>query len=255
MGIRVHKLLGYGLTDLQHDEKNGWKITDPRINPQGVLGLDWEEREEKFSRKNYAKWLRERYEACGDYNGDKLDLAFDMVEADHSHKNSTKKCEDPCQCFIHQGEYGMPNVLAVMPYVCRWGNDWYRYDTMIDYMEESRGSQGNRVVVYEDCLYPWIQYWDVRTGELKKSDVACAYRRLVNAERDEKKSRKRKKQSYTESKTSLAQLMGFDSLEDCEQFLHPAVPRCVQLLCEFCEVFTIPSMVRDLRPMLYVYWS
>lgn len=256
MGIRIHKVLGYGLTNLQTDKKNGWKITDPRINPNGIMGIDYEERDERYGRQAFYKWLREKYEACGDdYSGDKLHLSWDMVEADHNHANSSKRCGNPSDCFIHYGEYGLPNVLTAVPYTCRW-SDWYRFDNMIDYMEEGRGARGNRVVVYDDGLYPWIgQYWDVRTGEMKKGEVACAYRRLVNAEKDEKKSRKKNKEDFTSGKLALAQVMGFETLAECEENLQVMVPRCLQLMCEFCEVFTEPAMVRELRPMLYVYWS
>ena len=52
MGIRVQKFLGYGLDDVQYD-KEKWKFTDPRINPESwALQYDKEP-----SIDDYGSWL------------------------------------------------------------------------------------------------------------------------------------------------------------------------------------------------------
>lgn len=43
MGIRIHKILGYGLTNVKSES---YRIQDKRFNPNGIFGLDWEARED-----------------------------------------------------------------------------------------------------------------------------------------------------------------------------------------------------------------
>ena len=44
-------------------------------------------------------------------------------------------------------------------------------------------------------------------------------------------------------------------VEDCEKNLRPRVPAIVQVMCEYCELFSDPKVIRELVPMLYVYWG
>lgn len=243
MGIRIHKTLGYGLANLKC---KGYKIVDKRINPKGILLLDCEEREEVYSRENYAKWLRERYEACGDdYSGDKMDLAWDLADAEHK---DNQKAGEPESCFIHQGEYGIPKVLNIIPYRERWGSDFYRFDSMLDAYEESayfytKSGCANRYKILKECIYPYLRYWDVRTGRIV-SDKSFYFRRLINSN---------PKSSNCEIERVAVEL-GFDNAAECKKYMQPAVPRSLQLLCEFAQVFNDPATIRELRPMIYVYW-
>ena len=244
MGIRIHKTLGYGLANLKC---KGYEIADKRINPEGILGLDYEEAEVVYSRANYAKWLRERYDACKDYSDDKLDLAWDMVDAEGGEK-ANPKTGNPEDCFIHQGEYGIPKVLNIIPYRCRFiPDDWYRYNSMLDYCEETayfhkNENNPNRYKFLKDAIYPYLNYWDVRTGRIVKNE-AFHFRRLVNSKAKEGFDMQR-----------AAEDAGFANIKEAKKYMQPMVPRCVQLLCEFAKVFTDPATIRELRPMIYVYW-
>jgi hypothetical protein len=54
MSIRIHKFLGYGLTDIESDN---CKITDPRINPNSPL-LDVSSTfADEDQLDDYANWL------------------------------------------------------------------------------------------------------------------------------------------------------------------------------------------------------
>ena len=52
MGIRIHKVMGYGLTNVVCKKE---KIVDPRFNPQGYLRSDSERQEEKWTFEKFKK--------------------------------------------------------------------------------------------------------------------------------------------------------------------------------------------------------
>ena len=54
MGIRVHKALGWGLTDVKSREG---AICDKRFSTYSILKGDYEKREEEFTYEKYLKWL------------------------------------------------------------------------------------------------------------------------------------------------------------------------------------------------------
>ena len=255
MGIRVHKLIGYGSVDVKYD-KQAHKICDERLNL-----TSFEKRHEdlrRFDRQHYLRWLRKQLPpkkpGVEENYSETFELRMEMRHADKRLRDNRdrKRWFDPWDCVFHDGEFGLPNVLAIVPYTER--ASWCRYDDMIDYMEEGKGAKGRRVCVYGDGLYPWIgNYCDIRTGERKDTDIACTYRRYMNT-KPSRRSGYTLQQLRTHA-SRLAAAMGFKSLDECSTYLRPVVPTCVRLLCEFCEIFKDPMMIRQLQPLLYVYWS
>lgn len=243
MGIRIHKTMGYGLSNLKFKKKEPWIIKDERINPEGMLGRN-EDREEKYTVENYQKWLRKKLEKYG-----KDDWDFEQLGIHWELHSSTVKPLELYECFVHDGEYGLPKVINIVPYRCP---QWKRYADDIDYYEEQThflsSRNCNRFKIFPEGFYPWVHFCDSRTGNYIKDDFACLYYRLTY-------NSKKSSTEDLESRNQFALLMGFKSLEECELYLRPAVPECIKLLCEFCEVFTSPEIVRELQPMMYVYWS
>lgn len=141
MGIRVHKMLGYGLTDLQ---VGGGRIMDARINTSSPWAT--------FDNMPVSLW-----EFTNRRRSD-LQLAKD----------------DPRRYIVHDTEYGLSNVVCIRP---GWIDDWYRYDNSIDWVEETylRGedeAQRNWVRVLPHGLHPWNgSYMDDRTGEKVPTDI------------------------------------------------------------------------------------
>jgi hypothetical protein len=182
MGIRVHKVLGYGLTDLKVGQD--FRIDDPRVNPQGILHADWNENGKRWSKGIYRDWLVKKK---GEYGSDRFTI--EMEEA-----GCVQEGWRPQQSFVHDAEQGMGNILCVIP--AAYYHEWRRYDDAIDYYDEQNHwqhkGQGGRVVDIKGGIYPWIGV---------------------------------------------------------------GAPACIRLLCEFGEAFTDISVVNQLLPMLYVYWS
>jgi hypothetical protein len=89
-------------------------------------------------------------------------------------------------------------------------------------------------------------------------DMSCAYMRACNNELDKIMKDEDGDAGYVDfaaGKDVIARSLGFDNHQECDRYMKPKVPRNVQLLCEYCEVFTNRETVYELVPMLYVYWG
>ena len=259
MGIRIHKVLGYGVDNLKHGKK-GWDIEDPRIDAKKFQELHDEAYETGVP--EIIKWLKkEKNDLVGFYKKhhpskvveDKkyYDLDYTMflrgIE-DHADK---KEISDFGGSVIHDGEYGLPNVLMFVPPTCP---DWRRYDDAIDYHEETgRGGQANWCKVLKSSgIFPWSGRWirfrDPKPGVLKddakKDDLInldpMSYGQLVGW--------------WDEKAQPLAK---GDALKHFLEDYRPVIPMDVMAVLWFMkDVFKdIDSFVNELGPMIYVYWG
>jgi hypothetical protein len=135
MGIRIHKMLGYGLTNVQTE---GYYLNDPRFNPEGIMSRDIRDYqdEEKFSAQKYIDWLQRKYDALEEEHGDreidavsrKIDYGWE-IDAVNRHINGRNHW-DVHSSFVHEIEYGIPNVFCIVPPMSY--DQWYRYDDMLE---------------------------------------------------------------------------------------------------------------------------
>lgn len=241
MGIRVRKQMGYGLTDVQHQDM---RISDPRINPNNRFIRDYDHK--AMDVVKYIAWLKEERRSAmeGGY------LNMDVMIGEMS-EESGKRLPSMYDAIAYDGEYGLPNVLVLTPLFMR---DWRRYDDAIDYAVETylhtegEDPQVNRADVFKYGLFPWSESWmDARTGErIKGKDIhiwaLSRWTRRGNPDHDKMRS-------------VLAKSMGFDDLAHAEENIVPFVPEEVRDLAEYGQLFTDPSVCFQLRPMLYTYWS
>jgi hypothetical protein len=236
MSTRIHKVMGYGLTDVAHE---GHRITDSRINTESFL-LDRSLEEVELS---FDQWLAERYP--GNLDAAVERQALKSNESSEAHKAVT-----------WEGEFGLPNVLVVRP---ASEPRWHRYDDPIDYQEEAiRGKFTDyRVESTIGGIHPYEGLWmDAWTGEQitgKQADVVRVWRRLVNEPL---------KDGVTEADRAavldkVAQGLGFGLADhaEAEQLIVPLVPDVIRWVCEWGELFTSPDVWRQLRPVLYTYHS
>lgn len=235
MGIRVHKLMGYGLTDVKSDKYN---IADPRINPEGIFC----EQEREYKVEDFMKFLRQGRRKNKEHG---FEASFEFA-----HLRDLKKMRvrlDPRRSFVYDGEYGLNNVLVVVPLSHQ--NEWFRYNDAIDYAEESNRGRVekdyqciNHVRPIPEGFHPWNhQYWDQRT-----------FKRVPWEIMEHKYSEK----FFDEEELNIvARHHGSDTWKELKENIAPIVPECVRLLCEWGNAFTDPSVWTQLRPMIYVYWS
>lgn len=216
MGIRIHKMLGYGLTDVK--TKN-FAISDKRFRAN--LSSEWPD----FSLREYKDWVN-----------DSKSISTLMTQSFPI--TNTSDYLDAGSCFVHDAEFGLSNVFCVVP---RFNHqDWHRYDDIIDYTEQTYVSrQHNTVKVLKNGIYPYGPLFaDSRTGKIVKNGMDYALVKNTVSDKD-----------------SLASRFGFESAEEADKYLRPAVPDCVKLLCEYAKIFVDPMTVHQLVPMLYTYWS
>jgi len=220
MGIRIHKMLGYGLTDLvDQDERLNWSSPLFDYMLSGDAALD-----------RYFGWLASKT---------RFDVAKSLLRDD------TRRRRSDVQDCIRWGtpDGGLENVLCIRPLA--W-NDWYRYDDTIDYAEQTYlGEQHDEVRVIKYALYPHDSYMDARTGERIKGAADIYF--WLRARNDGSKD--------IGTLDELAKMGGFDSHADAEAHCVPFVPDEVRWLAEFAEVFTDPDTVLSLRPMIYTWWA
>lgn len=236
MGIRVHRAIGYGLTDLRTEEGKGWNIQDERINMASPAI-----RRECPPIGDFRRWLEEHLEA-GDISSE-LEL-FMLRDREESQGKKPLSLEGT---VIHDGEYGLENVLLVVPPT--YEDMWTRYDDPIDWIDETYirqdvGSQANWVKELRHGIYPFIGYMDKRTGE-KLDDRIFHWIRGTN----------RQPKPNEQVLDELAEECGFSDSADALENVAPIVPEDIQNVVAYLELFNDPDSWRDLRPIMYTYWS
>lgn len=240
MGIRVHKQMGYGLTDIEYE---GERITDPRINPESKFFSDYYD----VKVEDYVAWLKERLKAKEEdplhYLNTDAFVIRDLVESAGLRK------PDFHDCFAYDPEFGKANVFVLTPLGML---GWRRYDDPIDYATETYDEnrvpypQANRADIFNRGLFPWSDSWmDAETGERLKGDDISLWIRSAWLEDEEKQETLR---------GILAKKMGYENRTVAEGRIVPYVPEEIRDLAEYGELFTDPKYVFQLRPMLYTLW-
>lgn len=245
MGIRVTKVLGYGLTDVKTRK---YKIADGRINRKSPL-LDWETR---MTLDDYLDWLKAEYPT----DDEKLEhLSMDMwlfKEREREDFDWYKETGvfDP-QSLVHHGiEYMEKNVLLIRPLSCK---NWERHDDPIDYVEETekfRDDPYGAVNWYKEIpggIFPYSgSFMNACTGERVKDGVEL-WRYLTWDSF---------KNLFTGDKLdAVCKTFGFDDAEDARQNLVPVVPNEIRDLVKWGKLFTNDDVWKQLRPLIYTYWS
>lgn len=229
MGIRVHKFLGWGLTDVKpEDERINWDTW--------LLGY-----EGAPSPEDYLAWLEKRQ--------DDQRFTLDYAHLKHLPPPSGKwdRDRDMTGCAVHRDEFGLPEVLVLRPLA---HHDWFRFDDTIDYMEETYpwtdGSQQNRVKVYDHGPFPYnAAYMDMRDGRVLPRDVMTWWRLQSDASGSDDKAK---------ALEIFAKGCGFASHAEALENVRPEVPEEIRDLAEFAQLFTHAGVWRQLRPLLYTYW-
>jgi hypothetical protein len=240
MGIRIHKMIGYGLTNVHYKK---YKITDKRFSKQWLENEDGQE----FDREAYVKWLKEK---LAEYPEGYEDRSFDynkksaiQMEIRFFQNDERAKRLDYYDTFVHQAEFGDPKVFCVVPF-CEV-SQWKRYDDIIDYTEEcSSYAEGACIKVRKlfGGIYPYIgTLMDSRDGR-KIPQTGVTYSMLVD-----------KKSPLDHD--SIIKLTGFETIKEVRSYLKPYIPEPIQLLCEYSGIFSDPKVVFQLVPILYIYWS
>jgi hypothetical protein len=265
MGIRVHKVIGYGVDDLQHD---GRRMTDPRI--------DWGRLQKKMDKaydidaEAFLKWCvrhKREIQLMEESEGGRVhwkNLPW-LLEESLKRMIKDKFYWTLGSCLIHDEEFGIPGVMLFLPV----DSNWKRYDDTIDWVEETAcHKQESRVVRLEHgCesgIYPYngfmVRFRDPEPG-IMADEMGDILRKWVEhcgpgvSKSDDK--------GFTFLSARLHEQLMNTKQENRKLYDHfrndwrPMMPpELMPVLLWFKDCFTdLKALTDSLKPLLYVYWS
>lgn len=262
MGIRIHKQIGYGVSDIKTKRrKYGRESADPRVNFKAYdemieqaydmdfdQFISWAEANENGIMSFYADVAPTR----GDL-GDEWKFTIAMLKS--AQKNGgVERNWDFGSCIVYDNEYGMANVILVIP--PSYTKHWSRYDDIIDYCEEGmrngmKGSINWAKPLNSAGIYPydgWVRFrpsppgiWKDKEAEDKHAFMAPAmYSQMVGR--------------WSKKAAPLAKGILLDHLKNDYR---PVMPIEAHMVVWFYrEMFANPvEFMNSLRPMMYVHWG
>jgi len=235
MGIRIHKVLGYGLVDLKTKEVDKYgtrEVDDPRFNPNGWWHTDWSEREDRWTTEGFKQHCQRLVDESDPYEHFALAL---MLQRDFEESHF----RDIHYCVSYENEGGLPDVVTFTPFT---DNRWTRYDDTIDYYDAGIGIEPS-VKVLDVPLYPYDGYINNETGERADRTIEQLIYLYRNA--------------AGEDKFDL-QLVALEKL-GCElhwtEKYNVVIPEVLVEFFRYTEMFTDEKTIWQLQPMIYTYWS
>ncbi len=239
MGLRIHKAMGFGLSNLQSKD---YRFVDSRLAPDGFLMVGYEDREE-FTLPGHVEWLRNKI--LGTPEDRNPDLAgqslLDRCKFELLMLEQATVLPSVDECVVEAVEFGLPDTVLIVPPL--YVKDWTRYSDDIDYYVECvRDDAGPAridrpkygIFPYEGC------FMDRRDGRRLKSDANLF---------------KLEPRNHHYQWDEIAKCLGFADEQEARANVAVAVPDCVLLLCEYLRLFKDPDTARYLEPMVYTYWA
>jgi len=251
MGIRVHKVVGYALTDVEYEK---YTITDERINPLGYIRSDYEEQEDIWTLEGYLTYFEN--------NSDKTKFMVSWMRKllAEDVRGQIKLTE--LYSVIHwDAEFGLGNVLCIQdPWMYP---NYYRYSDYIDWSEETQlHKQIDRIMPLTINPYPYEGFYDVLVDgtpmelDHKQKDIVRYFKRV---EDDMTSSDialcNNDVQGHLNIQNGLAQQVGFRNYDDLRDRVIHHIPETVVALCKYLLLFNDDDTIWTMKPIMYVYWG
>jgi len=243
VGIRIHKMLGYALTNVEADT-NKWEITDPRFNKDGYM-FDMEE--QKFSVDGFKAYLTKQIIAAQNDEDQRFDLKL-ILRGLESNKDDmfSRPISGLHQCIEYDMEFGESEVFLVVPPSC--AKEWNRYDDAIDYYDPTNeaidGGIANSVIPIDRPLWPWDSLMNTKTNPPSKLDYTQTHQYNLW-----------KNDNIVTDEDEYVQRIGFDNVEEMKRCVMPMIPLEVVELLKYLKIFTDDKYIYELRPIIYGYWG
>lgn len=258
MGLRIHKIMGYGLTDVKCKD---YEIIDERFN-KDVTDID---RDLSGFVKHLEDILKQKQSS--------------FLEEVNVHLSlSAVKSENPWltnreynNVVHYDPEFGLDNVICFVP-PCMV-NQWVRYDNSIDYysdylLEKNNyiyGQMGNEgrdwYEILDIPLYPFDGYINKETGERCESKIHQTISAIRTAERNLNlellKTNPYKKIIDTNNFiiNNLLKSNDDSSISNWREKYTPIIPGDLIQYLLYNNVFKDKQTIWQLQPMIYTYWS
>jgi hypothetical protein len=247
MGIRVHKVIGYGLNDL--------KKNDPRIN-WSVQDIFWD-----LEIGDFEKWLNDpekikllRGYTVREYRG------IESITPEMSFSDTDKQLLIRCLNRTKYPTYFHYNDRKTICLTAPEANDWCRYDDPLDYAEETvKYHQKERCVLLNRGIFPYDGSL-VRVRDPKRKYLSKPVQLKGEAYSDDKGYVYLSGGFYNQlvgrwdsNQKALAKGYLLEHLLSDWKF---QTPKPIIALILWSGIFTKPEeTIDELKPMLYVYWS
>jgi len=242
MGIRIHKVLGYGLTNVIAN-KDRWDYgDDPRFDKTGFL---FNEFDGGFTVEGFKQHLMACVYAMDDDDLDRFELRMlirNLEDPDKKYKF------DLYDSIKHDMEMGMDNVICFVP--PSQFRSWVRYDDTLDYYDPTNRSDDGGIkeslVKIDRALYPWEWYMNIK--ELPPTRLTSTQYSHYNSLRNH--GFDKLVETY-----SLYESMGIDNKEELTTMIVPIIPLELVELLKYLKIFVDERCIYQIRPMIYGWWG
>lgn len=246
MGIRVHKIIGYGFDDVQTKD---YDIVDPRFKSSIN---DHEAIYEKC--EAFPEWIMENVDQAAYilhaiYKMPIADIKFDlslMAQLMRARIKEGRKYKTHT-LFTHQSEFGIPEVMMFVPID---SPGWYRYDDIIDWMEETKAhNQENRIInLFEETnscgIYPYtmmmLNPFRENLTQSKRNRMEPSTYNMATGRWDEGMPPQAKNEEI---------------LKHFREDWIPQIPGAIMAFIAYLDILENPQTLYELKPLLYVYWG
>ncbi len=242
MGIRIQKVLGYGLSNVIAN-KDRWDYgDDPRFNKDSYL---FDEFDGGYSVEGFKQHLLECVYAIGDEDLKRFELRMLIRDLEDPDKKFTFDLYDSIKRDM---EMGLDNVICFVP--PSQFRAWVRHDDIIDYCDPSNRSDDGGIkenlILLDNAIYPYVSYINIK--EMPPTTLTGTqmqhYYSLKNNGFDK----------LVETETVFKSL-GVENKKELETMLVPLIPAELVELLKYLEIFVDESCIYQLRPMIYSWWG
>jgi hypothetical protein len=249
MGIRIHKVMGWGLKDVK--VKN-YRIVDPRFKP-----LDPNTDENLHDKMEQAGLkILEMYKTEEDKKEFSKIVKLFNPKVSHNIYLFLQEVQKANHVFTHSVEGGNPKVMVFTPLGCL---TWYRYDDTIDYYQDGgKGTAPKVLDLTNRCgIYPFIGVEHIGGTE--------AVSGTVNIEGKEASPTAETRDFFEPSTYNILvgkwdkkrkAVASGKTLEILLNNYRPVIPESIIIMTYLADIFVDwKATVNQLRPMLYTFWE
>lgn len=256
MGIRIHKVLGYGFKYCKFDK-------DPRFN-------DWvfNAKSEKFYENKKDEFLEFLKDKKSKFSKEERIISNITMDINWIEGTGWFDKEKPVKSlslsdfikynyFETEGKNPIGPVIFTLPS----SKDWNRYDDIIDYVECSIDNKGSfdSVKFYKDDagqpaeIYPYVGFVNRNTGKRVRFSQSDRWILTDILQKSKKVKNPSLKHIDPDLETNF-QKEGITNLIEWQRWIVPIIPDLIVNFCEFAKVFKNPLTIYRLKPMIYTYW-
>jgi hypothetical protein len=240
MGIRINKILGYGITDFSgfEDDLRISRELDERINSSEYDAAHFREYVYTYLRK--TDWHE-------DYGNLIWNFYFDdrLSTKERNFFNSLRglDSDDLFNSFVTHDTENDSNVLLVTNPIYK---NWSRHDDTIDYYEEN-GIAKERVKILPNGIYPMNSlYNDIRDGGRIDCQIVHTIQHILGEDVDI--------ELKNTSTSELLKATTFKNMDEYKLYCRPLIDEVVLMYLQFIGMFKSEFNVKSFWPMLYTYW-